>query len=137
MIGATTTHILSTDEGTTYTVGTANIKDLTFPEMARDTSEDSYLDAADKYKEFVAGMIDGGEMSLVLKWNMADTGQVQMMSAFEGDGNIWGQIKFPDNSTYSYKGVVTGAGKEVPKNETITQSFKVKITGKPVEAAAP
>ena len=135
MIGATTQHSLSNDDGATYAVNTAKIKELTFPEMSRDTSEDSYLDSAEIFKEFVAGMIDAGEMSLVLKWNIADVGQVLLMAAFESaDGTVYGQIKFPDNSTYTYVGVLTGAGKEVPKNETITQSFKIKISGKPVEA---
>ena len=102
--------------------------------MSRDTSEDSFLDSAEIYKEFVAGMIDAGELSLTLKWNKADTGQVALLAAFDaGDGIVYGKITFPDNTTYTYVGVVTGAGKEVPKNETITQSFKIKISGKPVE----
>ena len=137
MIGATTTHSLSSDQGATYTVDTANIKDLTAPEMSRDTSEDSYLDAADKYKEYVGGMIDGGELSLVLKWDIADAGQIALSAAFDGDGLVYGRITFPDNSTFTYMAIVTGRGMEIPKNETITQSFKLKITGKPVLAAAP
>jgi len=137
MIGATTTHALSGDDGVSYAVNTVKVKELGFPEMSRDTSEDSYLDSAEIYKEFVAGMIDAGELSLTLKWAIADAGQVALMAAFDaGDGTVKGQIKFPDNSTYTYVGVVTGAGMEVPKNETITQTFKIKISGKPVLAAA-
>ncbi len=137
MIGATTKHALSGDDGVSYAVDTVKIKELGFPEMTRDTSEDSYLDSAEIYKEFVAGMIDAGEMSLTFKWDIADAGQVALMAAFDAaDGSVKGQITFPDLTTYTYVGVVTGAGKEVPKNETITQSFKIKISGKPVEAAA-
>ena len=137
MIGATTSHALSDDDGATHAVNTANIKELTAPEMSRDTSEDSYLDAADKYKEYVGGMVDGGELGLVLKWDIADVGQVALAAAFDGDGIVKGQITFPDSSTFTYVGVVVGMGFEIPKNETITQSFKIKITGKPVLAPAP
>ena len=137
MIGATTTHEVSTDATSVTDVGatwinTAFIKDLTAPEESRDTSEDAYLDNDDAYKEFVAGMKDGGELSIVLKWNRADVGQVALNAAFDGDGNIYGRINFPSSSAvFTYKGVVTGRGVEIPKNETITQSFKIKVTGAP------
>ena len=140
-IGATTTHEVSldassvTDVGATW-INTAKIKDLTFPEESRDTSEDAYLDEADGYKEFVAGMIDGGEVSLVLKWDIADVGQVAINSKFDPatDGIIYGRITLPTGDTFTYKAVLTGRGNEVPKNETITQSFKLKVSGKPAWA---
>ena len=137
MIGATTTHEVSTDAtgvadvGATW-INTAFIKDLTAPEESRDTSEDAYLDNADKYKEYVAGMVDGGEVSVVLKWDRTDVGQVALNAAFDGDGSIYGRINLPSSSaTFTYKAVVTGRGVEIPKNETITQSFKLKVTGAP------
>ena len=137
MIGATTSHALSTDDGTTYDVDTTEIKELGFPSMSRDTSEDAYIDNPEIYKEFVAGMVDAGELSLTLKWKSADAGQVQLMAAFDSaDGMVQGQITFPDGWKYQYKGVLTNAGREVPKNETITQSFTIKISGKPLEVAA-
>lgn len=148
MIGATTTHEVSTDatavdDVAATWINTANIKELTMADESRDTSEDAYLDNADKYKEFVAGMIDGGEIGLTLKWDRADTGQVALNGAFEGDGYIYGKIKFPvaggNHDIFVYQAVVTGRGVEIPKNETITQSFTLKVTGAPLwgtEAAA-
>ena len=137
MIGATTSHSLSGDDGLTYAVNTVKIKEISFPEMSRDTSEDSYLDSAEIFKEFVAGMIDAGELSLTFKWDFGDAGQTQLLAAInDANGTVMGRITFPDGVTYTYVGVVTSAGKEIPKNETITQAFKIKISGKPVEAAA-
>lgn len=137
-IGATTTHEVSTDatdvsDGAATWINTAKIKDLTFPEESRDTSEDAYLDDPDGYKDFVAGMIDGGEVGLVLKWDAVDVGQVAINSKFDPstDGIIYGRITLPTGAIFTYKAVVIGRGNEVPKNETITQSFKLKVTGKP------
>lgn len=144
-IGATTTHEVSIDalgvDASAVTaatwINTAKIKDLTFPEETRETSEDSYLDSPDGYKEFVAGMIDGGEVGLVLKWNLADVGQIAINDKFSPatDGIIYGRMTFPNGSTFVYKAVLTGRGVEVPKNETITQSFKLKVSGKPAWSA--
>ena len=112
-------------------VNTAKIKDFGTPEESRDTSEDSYIDEVSGYKEFVAGMKDAGEMSLTLKWNQAEAGQVVLNTAFDGDGEVYGQITFTTGAKFTYKGVVIGRGIEVPKNETITRTYKIKLSGKP------
>jgi hypothetical protein len=145
MIGASTTHAVSVDTGTTY-IQTAKIKELSPPEESRSTSEDAYLDNADIYKEFVAGMIDAGELSLTLKWDSSDVGQVALDAAFEGTGSIMGRITLPVDvekghstpATFSYSGVVTGRGVAIPKEETITRNYKIKLSGKPdwVQGAA-
>lgn len=142
MIGATTTHQVSIDGGTTY-IQTAKIKELSAPEESRSTSEDAYLDNADKYKEFVAGMIDSGELDITLKWDQTDVGQVAIDSAFEGTGTIMGRITLPIDtdaghstpSTFEYTGVVTGRGIAIPKEETITRNYKIKISGQPTWTA--
>ncbi len=112
-------------------VNTAKIKDMSTPEESRDTSEDAYLDEVSGYKEFVAGMKDAGEFSITLKWDETDVGQVVLNTAFEGDGEVYGQIVFTTGAKFTYKGVVTGRGLEVPKNETITRTYKIKLSGKP------
>ena len=110
---------------------TVKIKDFSAPEESTDTSEDAYIDEVSGYKEFVPGMKDPGEISLTLKWDEADTGQIVLNTAFEGDGAVYGQIVFTDGNKFTYKGVVTGRGIEVPKNETITRTYKIKLSGKP------
>lgn len=131
MIGSGTKFMRTPDSGTTWNA-VANIKDLGFPEESRDTSEDSYIDATDSYKEFVAGMIDSGEANIVLKWDQTDTEQVALHADFEGDGQPkMYKIVFPDNSNFVFNAVISKRGKEIPKNETITQSFTFKLSGKP------
>ena len=140
MIGAGTTHgavaagvlvdIAAAITANTFT-NTAKIKDFSAPEESTDTSEDAYIDEVSGYKDFVAGMKDPGEISLTLKWDEADTGQIVLNTAFEGDGAVYGQIVFTDGNKFTYKGVVTGRGIEVPKNETITRTYKIKLSGKP------
>lgn len=112
-------------------VNTAKLKDLGAPEESRDTSEDAYIDEVSGYKEFVAGMKDAGEISLTLKWNESDVGQIVLNTAFEGDGEVYGQITFTTGAKFTYRAVVTGRGIEVPKNETITRTYKLKLSGKP------
>lgn len=136
-IGAGTTHSVSTDatsveDASATWINTAKIKDMSAPEESRSTSEDSYIDEESGYSEFVSGMKDAGEMSLTLKWNETDVGQVALNNAFEStDGDIYGRITFKSGTTFTYKGVLTGRGIEIPKNETITRTYKVKISGAP------
>ena len=128
--GASAATVLAAIAADTF-INTAKIKDMSTPEESRETSEDSYIDETSGFKEFVAGMKDAGEMSITLKWNEGDVGQVALNTAFEGDGTIFGQITFTTGAKFTYYGVVTGRGLEVPKNETITRTYKIKLSGKP------
>lgn len=135
-IGAGSIHEVSTDatsvtDGLATWINTAKLKDLGAPEESRDTSEDAYIDEVSGYKEFVAGMVDAGEMALTLKWDEADVGQVALNAAFEGDGQIYGRITFTTGAKFTYYGLVTGRGIEIPKNETITRTYKIKLSSKP------
>lgn len=128
MIGAGTTFARS-DDGIIYDTNLANIVELDFPTETKSTSEISFLDSVDNYKEFEAGMIDAGEVSLTLKWDVSAAGQVALRGDFEAKNAFFYQITMPDGTEYTFKGVVTEWGKSLPKEETITQSVKIKITG--------
>lgn len=133
MIGAGTIHEVSIDDGTTW-INTAKLKDISPPEESRAASEDSYLDNVDKYKEYVSGMIDAGEVQITLKWDKIDVGQVALNAAFEGDGYVMGRITLPDSSTFTYTAALTGRGIAIPKEETVTRSYTMKVSGKPTWA---
>ena len=128
MNGQGTTFATTTDSGSTWILA-GNIKEMSFPEESKEVTEDSYLDAIDSYKEFVGGMIDAGETNITLKWDVADTTQVALHANFASSANNLYQIKLPDLSTYTFDAVCSGRGKAVTKNETITQTFKFKLSG--------
>jgi hypothetical protein len=133
MIGAGIITELSTDGGTVYTpIGF--VKDITYPDESRSTSEDSYISDPDLYKSFVAGMFESGDMELILKWNVADAQQVSLNTVFESNNpECHIKLTFTDATTVVFQVLVVGRGREVPKEETITQKYTLKPIAKPIE----
>ena len=123
------------DDGTTWDV-VANVKEINFPEEQREVNEDSYIDSEDIYNEYSVGSADGGELSLTLKWDKADGQQTVLHSRFDAPQQSIEdlQIQYPASlGTWTAPVLVTGRGKQITKNETITQTFTFKICGQPVE----
>ncbi len=135
MIGAGTKFHRSAD-GVAFT-RVAKVLDLTPAEQTRSSSEKSYLDEETNYKRFEPGMIDPGELSLVLEFDSKDAGQVALKADFDTKGNFHYKVEYPDGSTDVFEAHITGWGKSVPKEETIQRTVKFKVSGPIDETAAP
>ena len=134
MIGAGTKFYRS-DDGVLFE-RVSNILELTPQEETRTSSEKSYLDSESGYKEFEPGMTDPGELSLALEFDINDVGQEKLKADKGTKTNIWYRTEYPDASTDTFKGHITGWGKAVPKEETIQRTVKFKLSGEIVEAKA-
>ncbi|BDM66225.1 hypothetical protein NFHSH190041_36770 (plasmid) [Shewanella sp. NFH-SH190041] len=133
MIGAGTQFFRS-DDGTTYT-RVAKLMDLTPPEESRSSSEKTYLDDTTNYKTFEPGMIDPGELSLALEFDITDAGQNALKADKGIKGNKYYKIVYPDGSSDAFMGHITGWGKSISKEETIQRSVKFKVSGAITESA--
>jgi predicted secreted protein len=92
-------------------------------------------DSPDGYKEFIAGLKDGGEFPMEGNFIQSDAGQLAIMASF-GTGAVESFIvTFPDTSTWTFSAIVTGVevGKADLKDQ-LTFSATLKISGKPVFA---
>ena len=96
-------------------------------------------DSDDAFREFVAGILDGGEISFEGNLITGDsTGQIAMHTDFQaGSKKAW-KIKFPAwvDSSHEYpevdgNGFVTAFEMSFPYEDKITISGTIKVTGKP------
>ena len=76
--------ILERGDGASPEVFTAiaKIVSISGPEESKDELDDTTLDSAGGYKEFVSGLKDGGSMTLALNYNPADTGQAALQTDY-------------------------------------------------------
>ncbi|MBL4869159.1 MAG: hypothetical protein JKY67_22590 [Pseudomonadales bacterium] len=129
MKGYGTKFLRSTDD-VTYTQ-IANLLDVEVGESSRGSIENTTLDQADQFKTFEPGMIDAGELSLSLIWDIADAGQVLLKADLENDTLMYYRVEYPDGTTVDYHGFVTGMSAPVAMEDKITQTVKFKVSGKP------
>ena len=123
--------------GTTLTIGGVAVAELTSisgSSLSMDTVDVSHHDLADRAREFVAGMIDGGEVTM--EGNLGAT----HVGLFTGGGPLDCVITFPGTApllTWAFYGYVTAMNCDAPYEGKAGFSATMKVTGLAVLGAAP
>ena len=112
----------------------ANLTGISGPTMSLDTIDVSAHDSPDAYREFVAGLIDGGEVSI--EGNLTDAVEANaFLAVLEGRVPVQMFIKFPALATqldnWSFQGVVIGFETDAPFDDKLGFSATIKVSGKP------
>jgi len=113
-------------------VGTiGNIISVSGPDQSRDSIDISTMDSTNKWREFIPGMIDAGEVTFDVNYDGSAAGNANVLSgALDDAAEVW-TITFPDTSTWACSGFVTGLGHAIPFDDKITQSVSIKFSGSP------
>ncbi len=111
----------------------AELRELGDFEITRETEEDTNYDNADQYNTFLGTFKDGGELELTVKYKKGAVTATLMQSDLDDPNPVEYRIIWPDtdNTTVTFKALVTKMGIATPLKEHMTQSFTVKISGKP------
>ena len=117
----------------------AELSSISGPSEAVDTIDVTSHDSDDTYKEFIAGLRDGGEISFEGNFISTDTdGQIAMHTDFQSGEKKAFIVKFPSwvESSHEYPqisgyGIVTAFALDFPSDDKISISGTIKVTGKP------
>jgi len=119
-----------------YTTGSKTIGELTSIggiELTADTIEMTSHQSTSHYREFIQGMIDGGEVAFAGVAVPGDSGQAQVYTHFAAGTAQELTITFPDSSNWVFDGIVTSYkavnSAELEGKLEFTGTFKV--TGVP------
>lgn len=113
------------------------LTDISAPSLSRDTVDTTDMGSADGFREFIAGLSDGGEVSIEFNFYPRSTSasnQHLLRQNLEAGPNQTAQafsIRFPANEEVDFNGFVTGFEPAVPLEDKMTGSTTIKITGKP------
>lgn len=114
----------------------AQVRDINGPNMSRDTIEVTTRDSAGQAREYLAGLLDNGEVTFDLVYDPDDSthsasatgGLITLLAA--GTSNNF-RVSFADSTatTATFSGIVTGFEPTMPLNGAQTASATIKITG--------
>lgn len=91
------------------------------------------MDSTDKWKEFIAGMKDAGEITLDLLYD--DDEYNTAITHIGGTNEVW-TVTFPDGSTFVCSGFIAGVGPvQAPMDDKMAMSVTIKLSGKPTFTA--
>ena len=123
--------ILVYGDTTSPTSVVANITSIGLPSRQVTDIDVTAMDSAGNNKEFVAGLVDNGEVSVELNYVKSNATTVESLVGVNGK---YFMITIPaptSGSTASYKfaGYVKGLGGAVPMDGAVTQTATIKVSG--------
>jgi len=118
----------------------AEVLSVTAFSLSTDAVDVTNMDSPDKYKEFIPGLRDGGEISFDINYIfdeathlVGDSGILKDFNDTETKKRNF-KIIFPDTAvtTWEFTGIITGFTNNSPTDAAITASITIKVTSKPV-----
>ncbi|RJP54167.1 MAG: hypothetical protein C4583_03290 [Anaerolineaceae bacterium] len=112
------------------------ITSITMPSIGRDPIEATHMQSTEKWREFIAGLKDGGEVSCELNFVPGSEGTTLLLAQLDEDNVTPCEITLPTTPAYdwSFDAIMTGFESEAPVDDKMTATVTFKITGKPVLA---
>jgi predicted secreted protein len=123
------------------TVDVAELSNISGPTESADAIEVTNHGSPDAFREFIAGLRNGGEVSIEGSFIKGDTtGQIAMHTDFQAGTKRAFIIKMPGwvatAPQVSGYGILTAFEAKFPYDDKISFSATMKVTGKPVLAPA-
>jgi predicted secreted protein len=113
--------------------------ELSGPSLARDAVEASHALSTNRFREFISGLRDGGEVSATIALVPAtaqSSPHQELMDDFNNNSAVAYRVIFPDANTYfTFSGLITALEHATPIDDRMTLAVTIKITGEPTLAA--
>ena len=114
----------------------ASVSDISGPSRSREAIEVTAHDSPNKYREFVPGLKDGGEVEITLNYDPASATHASLDTDFESDDLVNYQIIIlpgtADEHTWEFAAIVTALGDAYPIDNKMERTATFKVSGKPV-----
>lgn len=110
--------------------------ELNGPALTRETIDATNQESPSGFREYLAGLADGGEVSGTGNY-IEDTTQASLRADLENGTKRNFQLVVPfkaGSKTWSLSGFVTSFAPTYPVDDKMTYAFAIKLTGKPTLA---
>ena len=81
------------------------------------------------WREYIAGLPDGGEVSFQIKYDPADASHALLRGAASDSAKHQFKVAFQSGNTATFDGIVTSFAITAPVDEALVADMTVKITG--------
>jgi len=108
----------------------ANVTSFKGPGIKRDTSDVTAHDSPTRWREFIATLVDAGEISIDINYDPAD--HDTLIGDFEDTTARNYKLVYPAAaSTWAFAAFMTEFEAEAPVDDKLSATVKFKISGKP------
>jgi Lambda phage tail tube protein, TTP len=110
-------------------VDIAEITNLKAPGYSRDAIDATHMASPNNFREFIAGLMDAGEVSLDVNF-IPSASDVFVSIMVAGVGQF--RLTHPNGVRMSFDAIMTGYEPSEPLDDKMTASVTIKVSGKPV-----
>lgn len=121
--------------GTVFKLGSTTISEITSvsgPNMSADTLDVTTHGSTDKYREFIQGLRDGGEITVEGMFGTSSSATI--IAQLNSSSTVTATIDLPTSpstSRFTASVICTGFSTEAPVDGVIPFTANFKVTGKP------
>ncbi len=108
----------------------AEITSITPPGYSREAIDATHMASDDSYKEYIAGLMDAGEVSMDLNY-VADTADAFIAAIEAGKRNYQVILPGDPDVTFTFAAICTAYQPTAPVDGKMTASATFKVSGKP------
>jgi hypothetical protein len=109
----------------------AEVVTITPPSLQRNGVDATHMASPQRYREFIPGLKDPGEVSVVLNFIPGNTDQDILFSAFDADIPSNWRITYPNAEIWKFAAYCTGVTTAVPLDDKMTLTATFKVSGPP------
>lgn len=112
-----------------------NVGNFSGPNIERETYDVTAHDGPNKYREFIGGLVDGGEVSAEVHYDPDK--HDSYVTDFDADDATTYQMESPVGEIWEFAAILTGFEREMPVDGQMAATLTWKVTGKPTLTPAP
>lgn len=112
------------------TIGEAT--SISGPEMERDTIDVTSHDSPNRFREWVGGLVDAGEVSFEVNYDPAIHNVLKADFQDPLPRNYRIVLPTPPGGQWAFKAFITNMGPEFPHDDKMSAEFTFKVSGDPV-----
>jgi predicted secreted protein len=122
---------VATPEAPTVYTTLGEVTNIQPPPMVRDVIDATHMASPNKWREFIAGLKDGGEVQISLNFIPDSATDVRLRAMQTEDDPSSIKIVFPGGEEWGFTAFCTGYTPTVPHDDKMTADATFKVTGEP------
>ena len=107
----------------------AQIRDTTGPTITRTVADVTNKDSTNRWREFITGLVDGGEVSFNIVFNPDNTTHTTLAADLVSQTQQAWKILTDSDDTLTFGGFVTGFTLNAPLDGEQSADLTIKVTG--------
>ncbi|PRX90822.1 phage tail tube protein [Allonocardiopsis opalescens] len=112
-----------------------NVGTFSGPSPERDTYDVTAHDSPTRYREFIGGLINGGEVSVEVHYD-PDKHDLLVADLEDDDARTY-QMESPVGEVWEFSAIMTGFEREMPVDGQMAGTITWQVTGRPTITPAP